>query len=689
VSITAARAGIGLLALSGWIVAPAQEAPAELAPVEVRATRTPLALADVPGAITVIDGDDLRQGRMPSSLAEALIGVPGLFIQNADNFSQDARIALRGFGAQAAFGIRGVAILVDGVPQTLPDGQAQVDSIDLAEVERIEILRGPASALYGNAAGGVILITTRPVGERASASVRQDIGEFGRLDSHAAFSAPVGPVGLRFSAGRFELDGFRDHSRVEQYRASLKLDWRPGANTRVDATAGYFEAPEEQDPGGVTAELARQTPRAARDANVRFDAGETLEQWRFSAGVRHRLGGDPNHRLRLTGFAFLRDFANKLPFSGGGQVAFDRRFTGLDAQHEIQRDVFGLDLRLTSGVDLRRQRDERERFNNLDGVRGAQVLDQREMVDAIGIYTQAGIALAPNWRLTAGVRFDEVRLDVDDRLLADGDDSGRRNWRETSPAIGIAWRPRDDLNLFASFGSAFQTPTTTELANPEDPAAGGGFNRGLGPETARTLELGLRWRAAGRGHLEASVFRTRVDDAILSIEVPEVSGSGRDFFANVGRSTRRGIELDAGLRLSSRLELEAGYTGSDFKFDRFETADGDFSGNRLPGVPKHRYHARLNYRDPSDRHARLEVFRVGKFFADNANTATNDARTQVRFSAGQDWRLRDWTVRLTAGVHNLLDQRYNDNVRINAFGGRYFEPAPDRHWFASLGLRWR
>ncbi|MGB0514647.1 MAG: TonB-dependent receptor, partial [Wenzhouxiangellaceae bacterium] len=404
-SIVAVRAGLSLLALSVWAAVLAQEMPVELAPVEVRATRTVLALEDLPGAITVIDGDDLRRGRMPSSLAEALVGVPGLFIQNAGNFSQDARIALRGFGAQAAFGIRGVAILVDGVPQTLPDGQAQVDSIDLAEVERIEILRG------------VILITTRPMGEQASASVRQDFGAFGRFDTHAALSAPVGPVGLRLSAGRFERDGFRDHSRVEQYRANLKLDWRPSTHTRIDATAGYFEAPEEQDPGSVTADQARRMPRAARDANVRFDAGETLEQWRFSTGVRHRLGGDPNHRLRLTGFAFLRDFANKLPFSGGGQVAFDRRFTGLDAQHEIQREVFGRNLLLTSGVDLRRQRDERERFDNLEGARGDRVLDQRERVDAIGVYAQAGIALAPRWRLTAGLRFDEVQLDVDDRLL--------------------------------------------------------------------------------------------------------------------------------------------------------------------------------------------------------------------------------------------------------------------------------
>jgi len=667
--------------------APASEAPADLAPLEVRVTRSPLALADVAGSVTVLDGDDLRRGRAPASLAEALKTVPGLFVQNAGNFSQDARIALRGFGAQAAFGIRGVAIVVDGVPQTLPDGQAQVDSIDLAEVERIEILRGPASVLYGNAAGGVILITTRPAGDRAGATARQDLGEFRRRATRVALSGPVGPVGMRLTAGRFVQDGFRRHAEAEQYRAGLKLDWQPRSATRIDASAGYFEAPEELDPGSLTAQQARATPRAANPANLRFDAGESLEQWRSAVGLRHTFGAQRRHTLGLNGFAFLRDFANRLPFDGGGQVAFERRFAGVDARHEVELEAFDRPARLTGGIDYRVQRDLRERFDNLQGLRGDRVLFQRERVTSLGAYLQAGVEIADGWRLNVGVRFDEVRLDVNDRRPVDGDDSGARTWREASPGAGLTWRVRDDLSLWAGFGTAFQTPTTTELANPEAPADGGGFNRALGPETAHSAEFGLRWRP-GLGFFEASVFRARIDDAIASIEVPEFSGTGRDFFANAGRSTRLGAELAAGVSLPAGFELEAGYTGSDFEFDRFTTPEGDFSGNRLPGVPRHRSHFALDYQGARGVDARLALVRVGEFYADNANEAENGARSELELQVGRTWRLGDWRVRGSVGVFNLLDQRYNDNVRVNAFGGRFFEPAPERHFFASLGIDW-
>jgi len=670
------------LVLSAAIsTASAQSPVVELEPLEISATRAELALADVAGAVTVIEGEALRQRLTPANLAEALDAVPGLFVQNAGNFSQDVRIALRGFGAQAAFGIRGVAIVVDGIPQTLPDGQAQVDSIDLAEVERIEILRGPSSALYGNAAGGVILITTRGAAQSAEARLGQDFGEYGRRDTRLAVAGPIGPVGARLSLQRFEQDGFRAWQRVEQYRAGLKLDWRPAPATRMDAVVGYFDAPEELDPGGLTAAQARTTPRAAAGNNQRFDAGESLEQWRIGLGVHQRVG---SQEFRLTGFGFWRDFDNRLPFAGGGSVALERRFYGTDIAHRMTLAPAGLRLRLDSGVELRRQHDQRARFDNLEGVRGDKVVDQREQVDAIGLYIQAVAALHAHWNLTVAARHDAVRLDVNDRRLLDGDQSGRRTWRETSPGVGLNWRPGDALNLFFNFGTAFQTPTTTELANPDDPGAGGGFNRALGPETARNLELGGRWRRPGTGSFEASVFRTRVDDAIASIEVPGFSGTGREFFSNAGRSTRYGIEVAGQAELGSRFGVDAAYSYSDFEFDQFKTADGDFSGNRLPGVPRHRYSVALRYADPKGFTGRLRLAHVGTFYADNANRNENDARTELVLDLGKSWQFARWQLRLKGGVINLLDQRYNDNVRINAFGGRFFEPAPDRHFYAGL-----
>lgn len=664
----------------------AREPPAELQPIAVEATRSRLMLAEVPAAVTVIDGETLRAGRGAANLAEVLSAVPGLFVQNAGNFSQDARIALRGFGAQAAFGIRGVTILVDGIPQTLPDGQAQVDSIDLNEVERIEILRGPAAALYGNAAGGVILVTTRRAADGPRFSARQDVGSFGRVDSRAAAAFGDQRLGLRLSLGRFAQDGFRAHSAVEQKRAALRLDWRPRASTRVAASLGWFDAPQEQDPGALTVADALANPRAANPANVRFDAGESLQQWRLGARFEQDFGVDQT--IRLGGFRFERDFANRLPFRSGGQVALERSFSGLDLACELDRSLFGRRLHWTWGADWRLQQDERARYDNLEGVRGSQVLAQRERVEAGAVWAQAWLQLAPDWGLTAGLRHDRIELDVRDRLLADGDDSGHRRWSQTSPWLGLSWRPHPHWTVFADLGHAFQTPTTTELANPENPGSGGGFNRKLAPESANSLEAGLRYRLPGRLGFELSVFRIEVDDAIVSFEVPGFSGSGRDFFTNAGRSVRRGIELAADWRLSANLVLDAAWTGSDFAFDRFETADGDFSGKRQPGVPKHRASFGLGWTDARGTDARLDLVRVGGLFADNANTTRVESRTEVRLLVGRRFALGRTRLRLSGGIENLLDQRYPDNVRINAFGGRFIEPAPDRHYWLSLGLDW-
>ena len=247
---------------------PVHAQTAELAPMEVTATRTILTLPEVSAAVTVLEGEDLKRGQPLASLVELLDQVPGLFVQNAGNAAQDARLALRGFGARSSFGIRGVAIVVDGIPQTLPDGQSQVDSIDLDAIERIEILRGPASALYGNAAGGVILITTRQPAGQGEATVGQTVGSDGLVDTRASLSGATDRLGVRFSASRFDQDGFRRHSAVRKYRAQTSRAWTPSDRTRVPGVVGYFATPDEPDPGAVTAELARTSPRAARPASL-------------------------------------------------------------------------------------------------------------------------------------------------------------------------------------------------------------------------------------------------------------------------------------------------------------------------------------------------------------------------------------------------------------------------------------
>ncbi|GAB4169060.1 MAG: TonB-dependent receptor [Wenzhouxiangellaceae bacterium] len=688
-SIGVCGLAIGLLIGGSGLCAGALQAQqaATLEPLVVQATGRTLELGRLPAAITVIDGEQLEDGPMPTSLADVLAMVPGLFVQGDANFAQDARISLRGFGAQSAFGIRGVAILVDGIPQTLPDGQAQIDAIDLRDIERIEILRGPASALYGNAAGGVILITTRPVETGVGFGLEQALGEYGLRQTRANARFGGAHAGVRVTLGRLSSDGYREHARADQRRAALKLGWQPVPATRVDARLDWFDAPEEQDPGALTASDAHMTPRMAHPRNVSFDAGEALTQWRLGTQLNHRLVD--GSRLRLGLYTLQRDFANRLPFADGGQVALNRHYTGLNLAHELRARWLPERLTLGWGLEWRRQRDERERFDNLNGVRGDRVLAQQEQVQMYAAWLQSTLTLSPHWSLTAALRQDVVRLEVTDRLRTDGDDSGARRFSQSSPWLGLSWQPDPQLTVYAHYGRAFQTPTTTELANPEDPASGGGFNPLLGPETADSLELGLRWRSRFGHALEASVYRIEVDDAITSIEVPGFSGTGREFFANAGRSTRRGLELGADWPVAASIAVQATWSWTDFVFDRFVTADGDFSGNRLPGVPRRRGTLGVRWTGPRGLDGRLQWIHTGGFAADNANSTRVSARTELSVSAGWTVPVGRTELRVAVGVENLLDQRYPDNVRVNAFGGRFFEPAADRHGWISARIGWR
>lgn len=653
-------------------------------PIRVTATRSELLATEVPAATTVLTAEEIQRGRTLLGLDEALNAVPGVFVQNRGNFAQDERISIRGFGARASFGIRGVAVIVDGIPQTLPDGQAQVDSIDLGAVERIEVLRGPASALYGNAAGGVIRITTQRGPIPAEAGVRQTVGAFGLVRTQLSGGGRWRDSDFYLSANRLKQDGFRAHSAVEQYQLGGKWRWQPGPDTHVVAVANLFDSPTAQDPGGVTKTQARADPDAARDANVAFDAGESVDQQKLGLSVEHGFGGATEQRIHLAGFYLARDFDNRLPFTDGGQVDFNRDFAGADFRYQLDGSLAGYDHRLTAGVDHRRQNDDRRRFDNLEGIRGDRVLEQRERVTSTGIYLQQRLELDADWALTAGVRWDRVELDVDDSLLANGDDSGRRVWEEISPGAGLTWNPAAELNAYANVGTAFQTPTTTELANPQNPGSGGGFNRELEPQTARNYEIGLRGQFGDRLRYEAAAFRTRIDDAITSFEVPDFSGSGRDFFRNAGRSTRKGIELMLVARPLDEFSARLSYAYSDFTFDRFTTPDGDFSGNRLPGVPEHKLDLRLGYENDHGVFVETELLAVSDFFADNANSVENDGYARVDLRAGRTWTSPLWRVRGFVGINNILDARYNENVRVNAFGGRFFEPAPGRH--AYLGF---
>lgn len=648
----------------------------------VTATRVEKRVQDVAAAIGVVRKQDIQLGRQQLGLDESLSAIPGLFMQDRYNFAQDLRIAIRGFGARSNFGIRGVKILVDGIPESLPDGQGQSDGIDLGSAEQIEVLRGPSSSLYGNASGGVINITSEKGPEDPFAELRLNAGAFGFKQAQLKVGGEAGRLNYLVNLSDMRFDGYRTHSETENTQLTTRLRFKIDQTSDLSVAVGLTDQPLANDPGGVTRAAAEADPTLARAQNVDFDAGEALEQQRVGFSYQKTFGAE--HTLRLRNHYVWRDFSNRLPFVGGGAVAFDRRFLGGGGAYTYKGELWGRPNTFIVGADLDQQNDDRRRFDNNNGVAGALTLDQDETVASVGVFAQSEWSISDSVAMTIGLRFDDVSFDVEDNFLVDGDDSGERSFRETSPMVSAVWTPFESTSLYATVSTSFETPTTTELANPNGQ---GGFSGTIAPQRAKNYEVGIKGQIGERHRYDLALFDISVEDELIPFELADQPG--REFFANAGESSRHGLEVSVVSQPIDGLTMSLAYTYSDFAFTRFIDANGnDFSGNVLPGIPDNLLRAEAMYRHSSGAYASLEAFRAGSFFANNANTETNDSYVVTNLRAGlQDITFNQWAISPFFGINNLNNERYFANVRINAFGGRFFEAAPDRHVYAGVAIR--
>ena len=657
----------------------------------VSSPRVEKSLMRVPASISLITEEEIQRAQQQLTLDESLVRVPGVFMQNRHNFSQALRISIRGFGARSPFGIRGIKLMIDDVPATLPDGQGNVDEIDLGSTQRIEVIRGPASSLYGSASAGVISVYTEDGPETPYAQGRVSAGEFGYRQYQFKGGGATERLSYIASASLFDLDGYRENSYIERRVFNSKLKFDINSRSDLTATLNVLDIPEMGDPGALTAEELAVNRRAANPGSLTFDGSEARAQQRLGMVYRNQLADD--HEITLRSYFTWLDFENKLAFPGsvefsnGGQVEFDRFFTGVGGQYTYTGDLLGRDNRFIVGVDREFQDDDRRRYQNfVGGARGALTFDQREEVSSTGIYVQNEFSIVEDLELTLGLRHDEIAFDVTDHFLLNnsGDDSGSSRFDEVSPRIGVLWSPTEYANLYMSYSTAFETPTTTEFANP----AGGGFNPDLRNQTATSYEVGVKGAVSDRLPLsyDIAVFRVAIDDELVPFEIDGFTG--RTFFQNAAESTRKGIEAGLSAQLMDNLSATLAYTHINAEFDRFRTATENFDGNRIPGVPDDQVFAELNYVHPRGWYGVADMLYVSRFFADNGNLVATDSYRVASLRMGYESQLGNWQLSPFVGVNNLFDEEYNSNVRINAAFGRYFEPAPDRNVYGGVTLKY-
>lgn len=635
-------------------------------------------LAETPAAVTRVERDE-PAGRRGLTLDEGLETVPGLFIQNRRNFAQGVRISSRGFGARAAFGIRGLRLRLDGLPLTLPDGQSQVDTIDLDAVTSVEVRRGPASVLYGNATGGVIDIrTAEGFGMPRSPVARLQAGSHGFRKANLRAGGAGDLWAYHLSGTAQAIDGHRAQSASEKRlaRASATRLFSGGRELRL--IAGAMDTPYAEDPGGLTKDqMAADPTRADADA-VLLDAGQEVDQQDLGA-----IWTDPASlpgELSMRAFASRRDFQQQLPFVFPGaenRVGYERLFYGTRLEYADDGTWWGRKVEGVAGVDADRQVDDRVR-HVVDATRTVrdQTVDERQTATAAGLFGRLGVAVTGTTGVTLGLRLDRLRLAIDDRLPSPTDDSGARTFTEPSAGLGLT-HALGRHTVYANVTTAFETPTFVELA---DPAGGGGFNPDLEPQKAVNRELGARGPLPG-GRYELALFSVRVRDELVPFE-----RSGRTFYENAAATRRDGVEAGVRLRPLAGWRARAALTVADYRFTEFEDRSGsDFDGNRLPGLPP--YHGDLVVRREGARgFAELALRHVGPMYADNANSEETDPFTVADLRAGWHWALAGGRrLSVFGGIDNVTDELYPANVRINT-GPAYYEPAPGRTYHAGVEI---
>ncbi len=642
--------------------------------VRVEAARSEGGIARAPFSVAVVErGIVERSANAGAGLEDALRTLPGLYVADRENAALGERLIVRGQGYRSAFGVRGVQVVLDGIPLTLADGQAVLGVVDPALVRRAEIVRGPASALWGNGSGGVLFLDTVPQ-EASGAEAQVTGGSFGLVRASGEGTARLGAGRAGLAVSRTERTGYRDYSAQEVYRARGFVDMPIARGTDLRVLAALEDSPLLQHPGALTLEQLGENRRQAEARYPGTNSGKRSTQGQLSARVRATT---PEATYSATAYGVARDLRNPLPFA---YIGVDRLAGGVRLSAE--RDLGPLALAV--GADGAVQRDDRFNAPNENGEPGAvRDLDQLETVASGGLFARAGLPVAGPLRAEVALRADRVRFQADDRLLDDGDQSGSRTLGAFSPQIGLAYRTPSVL-AFASFATGFQTPTTTELVNR--PEGGGGFNPAVGPQRSSGVEVGARGLILGRALVDVALYSMVVRDGLAPFE----GDDGRTFYANRERTTHRGLEAFAEWSPLAGVGATVTYAWTRLRFAS-GSASGDgtdeLDGNALPGVPEHRAAARLRF-SRGGFFLAPEASVRSRLWADDANTAEASGAVTFDLALGHSGiRAGGATLLPFVRIQNVLDAQAVGSVAINARGGRFYEPAPGRGVSAGLSVR--
>lgn len=677
----------------------------QLDPVIVSSTRMGETIMETPASVSVVSGEEMRNFRLGVNLSEGLGGVPGLQIQNRENYAQDLQLSIRGFGARSTFGVRGVRLYVDGIPGTMPDGQGQTSNIDIASIERIEVLRGPYSALYGNSSGGVVQVFTEDGRLPPDLTAIFGAGSYGswRYGAKARGLQSPGGTDLDYvvSLNRYTTEGYREHSGARRNLGNAKLGLQFDDDTRLTIIANYVDV-KADDPLGLSRADFENDPRGAVAAATTYDTRKSVEQMQGGLVFEKRLDG--GNELRAMAYVGRRNTvqylaippaAQRNPQHGGGVIDLARTYAGADVRWTFKREFAGRPFTLVAGLAYDELREDRRGYENFAGsdlgVKGALRRDETNKVWNIDPYVQASWEFLPGWTVDAGLRHSRIHFDSRDHYVTpgNGDDSGDASYGEWLPMGSLRYSPSQNLSFYASAGKGFETPTLNEISYRSDGQPGLNFD--LQPSVNTSVELGAKARMAG-GLFTAAVYRIDTRDEIVAAD----ASFGRTTYQNAGRTRRQGFELSWEGEMKSDLKARLAYGWVDAKYrddctttSCLDPASPDKhlrSGNAIPGVARNAFYAGLDWMPEQGFRAGIDGRYLSKIYVNDGNTESAPSYFVVGAHVGYVWRNGPWRIASHLRVDNVFDRRYAGSVIVNEGNRRYYEPAPGRNWNAGVNV---
>lgn len=668
----------------------------------VTAAPTTVSELDTPAAVSVVNGDEMRQAAPRVNLSESLGAVPGLQVQNRQNYAQDLQLSIRGFGSRSTYGVRGLRIYVDGIPATMPDGQGQTSNIDIGSVDTIEVLRGPFSALYGNSSGGVINVTSQTGTQPPTVEASSYYGSFGtwhygmKATGAVGDGSHAGDVDYTVSTNRFTTHGYRDHSGARKNLANARLGVRINDVSKLTLLLNSVDI-KANDAGGLTADEWRDNPRQS----PRGDQYNTRKNTRQTqAGLRYERQLSAQDDLSVMMYAGERETtqfqsiprAPQLkPSHAGGVIDLTRHYQGIDTRLTHRGELL-VPVTLTAGLDYENMSERRKGYENFVmvngapqyGEQGALRRNERNLMWNVDPYLQTQWQLTDKLSLDAGVRYSSVWFDSNDYYITpgNGDDSGDASYHKWLPAGSLKYALTDAWNVYLSAGRGFETPTINELSYRSDKQSG--LNFGLKPSTNDTVEIGSKTRI-GNGLFTAALFQANTDNEI----VVDSSSGGRTSYKNAGKTRRQGMELGLDQQFGESWRLKAAWTWLDATYRTNVCDDASCNGNRIPGIARNMGYASFGYQPEQGWYAGSDIRYMSDIMANDENTAKAPSWTVVGLTTGYKWSYGRMDMDLFGRIDNLFDREYVGSVIVNESNGRYYEPAPGRNYGIGLNLAWR